>query len=177
LFALQRAGFPMGDPNGAHIMQRIHLYSWLASGVVTFGTHPDWNFDASPPSAWNQFGIVFGADFTPPVGSVFQDGDPSAALLNSIVAAWKPAKARFMGSRVQVAGPWWDWPVGVAWDDVGRDWGDGVTTGLSRFVAPTRSARGPSAGRSCACGSGRSASTASASPPIWFAGSSGSTPP
>jgi len=137
LFALQRAGFPMGDPNGAHIMQRIHLYSWLASGVVTFGTHPDWNFDASPPSAWNQFGIVFGADFTPPVGSVFQDGDPSAALLNSIVAAWKPAKARFMGSRVQVAGPWWDWPVGVAWDDAGRDWGDGITTGLSRFVAPT----------------------------------------
>jgi hypothetical protein len=136
LFALERAGFPMGSPNGAFIMQRINLYSWLQTGVVTFGTHPQWNFDASPAGVWNQFGIIFGADFTPPVGSIFEDGDPSADLLNSIVATWKPAKARYMGARVMVAGPWWDWPVGAAWNDVGRNWGDGIATGLARFVQP-----------------------------------------
>ena len=35
LFALERAGFPAGDPNGAHIMQAVKLYSWLATGVAT----------------------------------------------------------------------------------------------------------------------------------------------
>lgn len=139
LQALARAGFPMGSPDGCFIMQRINLYSWLQSGVVTFGTHPIWNFDSSPPNVWNQFGIIFGADFSTsfiPGSSSFSDGDPSAALLNGIVAQWKPAKARFMGSRVMIAGPWWDWPVGVQWDAVSRDWGDGVTTGTTRFVQP-----------------------------------------
>jgi hypothetical protein len=132
LQALARAGFPMGTPTGCHVMQRIKLYSWIAAGVVTFGVHPTWNFDASPPNAWNQFGIIVGADFTPPIGSIFQGGDPSAQLLNQIVATWKPAKARFMGTWVIVSGPTWGWPVGVTWGMGGRTWGGGVT----RFVAP-----------------------------------------
>lgn len=133
LQALARAGFPMGDPDGCHIMQRINLYSWLAGSTVTFGTHTRWDFDGSPPGMWNQFGIVFGADFTPPVGSVFQDGDPSATLLNTIVAAWKPAKARFMGSLVVISDLVYDWPPGVhKWDDGGLTY----DSGASRRVQP-----------------------------------------
>lgn len=137
LFALERAGFPQGTPNGAHIMQRINLYSWLAAGAagdpsrITFGTHPIWTFDGSPPSVWNQFGLVFGADV---VGLTV--GSDMAKTLNGLVATWKPAKARFMGTQVVVAGPTWDWPIGVAWNDVGRNWGDGITTGVTRFIPP-----------------------------------------
>jgi hypothetical protein len=138
LYALDRAGFPMGDPNGCHIIQRVKRYSWLtgSGGTVVFGTHPGWTFDGSPPAIWNQFGLIFGADFSPPIGSVFQAGDPSANLLNSIVAAWKPVKARFMGTQVMLNGPWWDWPPGVNWNDPGRNWGDGISTGTMRFVPP-----------------------------------------
>ena len=136
LQALARAGFPTGDPNGAHVMQRIKLYSWIASGVVTFGTHPQWDWDSAPAGYWNRFGLVFGADPAVPVGVSLADGDPSAALLNSIVAQWKPAKALFVGTWVELTGPWWDWPVGVQWDAGGRNWGDGISTGLSRFVHP-----------------------------------------
>lgn len=128
LFALERAGFPQGDPAGAHIMQRINLYSWLAAGVVTFGTHPIWTFDDSPPNVWNQFGIVFGADV--PTLTV---GSDDARTLNQLVATWKPAKARFMGTWIIVSGPTWGWPVGVAWGDVGRNWDN---TGVTRFIPP-----------------------------------------
>jgi hypothetical protein len=132
LKALARAGFPTGDPDGAHVMQRIQLYSWIDTGVVTFGTHSIWTFDAAPPGAWNRFGIVFGAEFTPPVGSLFSDGDPSATLLNGIVEAWKPAKALFAGSWVVLSGSIWGWPPATAlWGAGGRTWG-----GSSRFVSP-----------------------------------------
>ncbi|HVZ88103.1 MAG TPA: hypothetical protein VHG72_14115 [Polyangia bacterium] len=127
LFALQRAGFPQGDPNGAHIMQRINLYSWLAAGVVTFGTHPIWTFDGSPPNVWNQFGIVFGADV-----SGLTAGSQMAATLNQLVALWKPAKARFMGTWIIVSGPTWGWPPGTVWGGAGLTWGGGVT----RFIPP-----------------------------------------
>jgi hypothetical protein len=139
LFALARAGFPQGDPAGAHIIQRINLYSWLTAGVVTFGQHvTPWTFDASPATVWNQFGILFGANVV--AGGALPDdlaaGSESAAILNRIVHLWKPAKARFMGTWVVVAGPTWDWPIGAAWNDVGRNWGDGVTTGVSRYIPP-----------------------------------------
>lgn len=129
LFALQRAGFPMGDPDGAHIMQRVKLYSWLASGVVTFGTHTTrWDFDGSPANQWAQFGIVFGADVPG-----LSDGTPMADTLNQIVSTWKPAKARYMGCLVVIAGPVYDWPPGVnKWDDAGLVY-DG---GSVRRIAP-----------------------------------------
>lgn len=133
LLALQRAGFPAGDPNGCHVIQRIKLYSWIAAGVVTFGTHADWTFGAEPAGSWNQFAIVFGADPAVPVGSSLADGDPSAALLNSIVAQWKPAKALFMGTWVVLSGSIWGWPPSTAlWGAGGRTWG-----GSSRFVHPS----------------------------------------
>ncbi len=127
LFALQRAGFPMGTPSGAHVIQSINLYSWLAAGVVTFGTHTRWLFDASPPNQWNEFGIVFGADV-----SGLSTGTAKADALNAIVRLWKPAKARFMGTWVIVSGPFWGWPIGAAWGDLGRVW----DVGVSRFVSP-----------------------------------------
>lgn len=129
LFALARAGFPTGDPAGAHIMQRINLYSWLAAGVVTFGTHPIWTFDATSPAVWNQFGIVFGADV-----SGLTTGSQKAAILNQLVALWKPAKARFMGTWVIASGVAWGWPVGLKWGAVGLKWG--AATG-NRFIPPT----------------------------------------
>lgn len=137
LFALQRAGFPMGTATGVNIVQRYVRYSWLASGVVTFGTHPPWIFDNAPANYYPQFGIVIGADFSPAalgiVGTTFQDGDPSADLLNDLVDEWKPSSWKFMGTQVMVAGPWWDWPVGLNhYDDVGLVYG----TGSTRFVKP-----------------------------------------
>jgi hypothetical protein len=134
LRALTRAGFPAGDPDGAHIIQRTRTLSYLTGGTPTFVDHLGL-FDpnpAAPAGSWHYFGLLFGADFTPPIGSVFQDGDPSAKLLNALVRTWKPGKARFLGSWVVVSGPTWGWPLGVEWGDLGRVWGGGVT----RFVAP-----------------------------------------
>jgi hypothetical protein len=134
LFALNRAGFPMGDPAGVHVMKRYLEYSWLAAGVVTFGTHATpWIWDGTDPNVFTQFGIVIGADFTPPIGTTFQDGDPSAELLNTLVAKWKPAKWRFMGTIVVIADLVYDWPPGVhKWDDGGLTY----DSGSSRFVKP-----------------------------------------
>jgi hypothetical protein len=124
LFALQRAGFPQGDPAGAHIMQHIKLYSWLVGSTVTFGTHVDWGFGAPLPSQWQQFGIIFGADV-----AGLSAGTALANVLNTLVAAWKPAKAQYMGCWVVVSGSIWGWPIGVTWGAGGRTWG-----GTSRFI-------------------------------------------
>lgn len=126
LQALARAGFPAGDPNGAHVVQRVELYSWLAAGVTTFGSHPPWMFDGSDDGVWGQFGIVFGADV-----SGLTAGSVSAGVLNRLVATWKPAKARFMGTWIVLSGATWGWPVGARWGDVGRTWG-----GTTRYVPP-----------------------------------------
>lgn len=131
LFALARAGFPTGLAAGAVIVQRTKRYSYLNAGVVTFGTHTGWSWDTTGPAIWNQFGIIFGADVTG-----LTDGSTSAQQLNQLVKIWKPAKARFMGTRIMLAGPWWDWPFGVTWDQIGRNWGDGASTGTTRFVQP-----------------------------------------
>ncbi len=133
LRALDRAGFPMGDPDGAHVIQKTKLVSYLNVGVVTFFDHTGWLFDWRGPELWGQFGILFGADFTPPIGTTFQDGDPSADLLNRLIKQWKPPKSVFMGTWVVVSGPTWGWPVGVTWGMGGRVWGGGST----RFVSPT----------------------------------------
>jgi len=127
LLALQRAGFPQGTPTGCHVIQRTKRYSWLASGVVTFGTHSGWRFDGSPSTLWNQFGLVFGSDV-----SGLSDGTALASKLNATVRLWKPAKARYMGAWVIVSGPTWGWPIGITWGGGGLTWGGGVT----RFVAP-----------------------------------------
>ena len=128
LYALDRAGFPMGDPAGAHIIQRYNRYSWLTAsgGTPVYGTHVPWTFDTAAPSVWNQFGILFGSDVT---GLV--TGSYLAGILNGIVDLWRPRKAKFMGTWVVASGSIWGWPPGVAWGDVGRLWG-----GTSRFVAP-----------------------------------------
>ena len=129
LRALDRAGFPMGTPDGAHIIQRTKRYTYLtaAGGSVVFATHPGWTFDGSPPSMWNQFGIVFGADVAD-----LTDGSPLADRLNTTVRLWKPAKARYMGAKVIVSGPTWGWPIGIVWGGGGLTWGGGVT----RTIAP-----------------------------------------
>lgn len=130
LEAIDRAGFPMGDPDGCHVMQRYKRYSWLTGSGGSFveGTHPVWTFDGVPPWIWNQYGLIFGADV---VG--LSTGTPLADKLNAIVELLGPAKGRFMGTWVIVSGPTWGWPVGVTWGMGGRTWGGGVT----RFVAPT----------------------------------------
>lgn len=126
LFALARAGFPTGLAAGAVIVQRTKRYSYLAAGVVTFGTGAGWTFDGTGPEIWNQFGIVFGADV-----SGLTDGSTSAQQLNALVKTWKPSKARFMGTWIVLSGSIWGWPIGAAWGAGGRTWG-----GSSRFVAP-----------------------------------------
>lgn len=127
LRALERAGLPMGDPDGCHIIQRTKRYSWLDGADVVFAEHDGWTFNTQPPAIWNQFGLLFGAD----VADLDVD-TPLADTLNLTVRLWKPAKARFMGTWVVVSGPTWGWPIGVAWGDLGRDWGGGVT----RYIPP-----------------------------------------
>ena len=117
--------------NGPIIFQRTRRFSYLLNGDVLFGTHPGWTFDGSPPSMWNQFGLVFPYDVP---GLV--EGSASADLLNRLVSIWKPGKARFMGTTIMLAGPWWDFPLTAAWGVGGRIWGDGVTTGTTRFIPP-----------------------------------------
>lgn len=128
LYALDRAGFPMGDPAGAHVIQRYKRYSWLTAsgGSPAYGDHPVWTFDGSDARLWNQFGIVFGADV-----AGLSAGTPLAALLNATVDTWRPRKARFMGTWIVVSGTIWGWPIGANWGDGGRNWG-----GVSRFVPP-----------------------------------------
>ena len=91
---LDRAGFPMGDPDGAHVMQRYKRYSWLTAsgGLFTEGTHPVWTFDGAPLTLNTQWGLVFGADV---VG--LSDGTPSAETLNDICDRLGPQKVRVRG--------------------------------------------------------------------------------
>jgi hypothetical protein len=126
LLALARAGFPTGLASGAVIIQRTARYSYLNAGVVTFGSHSGWTFDASPIRFWNQFGIIFGADV-----AGLSDGTALGKQFNAIVRTWKPAKARFMGTWIVVSGTLWGWPLGVTWGAGGRLWG-----GVSRFLSP-----------------------------------------
>lgn len=127
LLALERAGLPQGDPDGCHIIQRTARFTWLDGVDVVYDVHTGWMFDATPPTMWNQFGLVFGADVAD-----LTVGSPLAAALNATVRLWKPAKARFMGTWVIVSGPTWGWPIGVEWGDPGRVWGGGVT----RYIPP-----------------------------------------
>jgi hypothetical protein len=125
LKALSRAGFPAtGILGGAVIVQRTLRYSYLDSfGVVQLATHSGWTFNYQGPEIWNQFGIIFGTDV--PSLTV---GSSDALKLDATVKAWKPAKARFMGTEVVVSGSIWGWPFGVTWGGA-RTWG-----GVSRFI-------------------------------------------
>ncbi len=111
------------------LIQRTKRYSCLsdtAAGVVVFGVHNGWTFNSQGPDAFNQFGIMFGADIAD-----LYDGSQKAITLNALVREWKPAKARYMGARVVVSGSIWGWPIGVTWGQAVRNWG-----GVSRFIAP-----------------------------------------
>jgi len=125
--ALARAGFPTGLASGAVIVQRTKRYSYMASGVVTYASHGGWTFDGHGPEVWNQFGIMFGADVVK-----LDVGTPMADLLNGLVDDWRPAKARFMGTRIFISGTFWGWPLGVTWGAGGRVW----ATDVSRFIPP-----------------------------------------
>lgn len=129
LFALARAGFPTGLAVGAVIIQRTKRYSYLSdtvAGQVVFGVHNGWTFNHEGPAAFNQFGIMFGANIAD-----LSDGTQKALTLNKIVRDWKPAKARYMGAKVVVSGAVWGWPIGITWGQVGLTWG-----GVTRFIAP-----------------------------------------
>lgn len=135
LYALDRAGFPMGTATGANIVQRYRRYSYLtgSGGTPVYGVLPS-VFDFSPLPPWfpNQFMIIFGADvpdLTP--------GSSLAAVLNSTVKKWKPAKADFYGTSIIISGPIWGWPPTQIWGTIGSG-GSGLTWGggSTRFVAP-----------------------------------------
>lgn len=138
LRALARAGFPTDLATGAVIIQRTNLFSYLTgspgSYAEAYGTHNGWTFNEQGPDIWNQFGIVFGAFVG--TGAGLGGANPYAialaATLNNIVRVWKPAKARFMGTWIYMAGSVWGWPlVTGTWGAVGRNWG-----GNYRYVPP-----------------------------------------
>lgn len=125
LRALDRGGFPMGDPAGAHIIQVYKRWSWLSAsgGVPVYSTHArPWTFGGLPLWQPNAFAIVFGADV--PELTV---GSPAADRLQDIVERWAPVKARFMGTWIIVSGLAWGWPPGVhTWGELGLVWGGTV---------------------------------------------------
>ena len=127
---LDRAGFPMGDPDGAHVMQRYKRYSWLTAsgGFVHRGDAPGLDLRRGASDPQHAVGVVFGADV---VG--LSDGTPSAETLNDICDRFGPRKSAFVGTWIIVSAPSWGFPIGAAWGDSGRTWGGGST----RFVAPT----------------------------------------
>jgi hypothetical protein len=130
LRALDRAGFPMGDPAGAHIMQVYKRWSWLSAsgGSPVYGTHTRrWTYGGVPERMWNRYSIIFGADV--PELTV---GSPAADALNAIVDEWGPRKMLFMGTWIVVSGLAWGWPPGVhTWGEGGLVWG-----GVVRVIPP-----------------------------------------
>lgn len=48
-------------------------------------------------------------------------------LISLIVERWKPAKAIFMGTVVDVSGYLWGWPLGTRWGQAGLKWGDSMS--------------------------------------------------
>ncbi len=127
LRALERAGFPMGTPDGCHVVQRVRRYSYLDGADVVYGTHAGMTWDSRPANIWNQFVLIFGADV-----AGLSEGTTLADILNRTVRQWKPAKARFMGTYVVVTAPVWGWPPETEWGQAGLDWGESE----SRFVPP-----------------------------------------
>ena len=47
-------------------------------------------------------------------------------LITLLCNRWKPAKALFMGTIVDVSGVLWGWPIGTKWGDAGLKWGDSL---------------------------------------------------
>jgi hypothetical protein len=131
LHALDRGGFPMGDPDGAHIVQVYKRWAWLSAsgGTPVYATHSRrWTFGALPEWQPNAFAIVFGADVPE-----LTTGSPAAQRLAEIVDEWHPAKARFMGTWIVLSGLAWGWPPGVhTWGEISIVWGGSV-----RFLPPT----------------------------------------
>lgn len=130
LRALDRGGFPMGDPDGAHVMQAYKRWSWLTAsgGTPVYSTHARrWKFGGVPAWNPNAFSIIFGADVPE-----LTFGSPAAERLNGIVDEWRPRKARFMGTWIIISGLAWGWPPGVhTWGEVGLVWG-----GVVRVIPP-----------------------------------------
>jgi hypothetical protein len=130
LRALARAGYPVGLASGAVVIQKTARYAYLTgdglTGTVTYATHTGFTFDAQGPEIWNQFGLFFGADV-----STLTVGSAAAEALNALIRTWKPAKARFMGTWIELTAPWWGWPIGSTWGAGGRVWG-----GTMRFLPP-----------------------------------------
>ncbi len=61
------------------------------------------------------------------------DGNPFAGVsqsMQNLIALlcnrWKPAKALFMGTIVDVSGVLWGWPIGTEWGQAGLKWGDSL---------------------------------------------------
>lgn len=130
LRALDRGGFPMGDPDGAHVMQAYKRWSWLTAsgGSPVYSTHARrWKFGGVPKWNPNAFSIIFGADVPE-----LTLGSPAAKRLNEIVDEWRPRKARFMGTWIIISGLAWGWPPGVhTWGEGGLVWG-----GVVRVIPP-----------------------------------------
>ena len=47
-------------------------------------------------------------------------------LIALLCNRWKPAKAQFMGTIIDITGDLWGWPIGVKWGDAGLKWGSGL---------------------------------------------------
>ncbi len=52
-------------------------------------------------------------------------------LITLIVNRWKPAKAKFMGTIIDISGPVWGWPIDMTWGDAGLVWGNSLVEILS----------------------------------------------
>jgi len=126
LNALSAAGFATGE-TGATLVQQCGRdtagaergYAQLDDdGELVLGTlmecvnridltgnvnpRPGWTFNAAKPNFWTIFGIVF---------PEWPGGALDAALLNSVVVKWRPAKDLFVGTWTIEAGRVYGWPL------------------------------------------------------------------
>lgn len=141
LTALKTAGFPMGETGATLVQQcgsdtvgaergyaQLDDDDELVLGVLmtcanrmdlTGARNPrtGWTFDPRP-NFWSIFGLVF---------PEWPGGPVDAALVNSIVVKWRPAKAMFIGTWAIEAGRVYGWPLGRVYGADGVYGGNTVT--------------------------------------------------
>jgi hypothetical protein len=107
-------------------------YDTLWSLTSTDGTIPIVSITAQDA---NTVTVTASASFTgyvdvlgwPVGGNPFAGASQSMQNLIALLCdRWKPAKAKFMGTIVDVSGALWGWPVGLEWGQAGLVWGDSL---------------------------------------------------
>lgn len=108
------AGF---DTASLQIIQRSGRRTAIdGSGNLVVVDGPIWTWSTSEgPEAYAEFGLIYTAPQAGLTWSPSTGLSPAASKLHRIVHRWRPAKARFMGTRIFESGAFWGWPPDRTW--------------------------------------------------------------